>query len=157
MATIADKVEGMDVWVYHGQLYIPNTYSAGAVGSRFLINLRDKGKIMGTRCPECNRVWVPARSICKDCFGQLKQWVEVSDKGTVISYAIEHESKPIQPTETPIIYAIIQLDGADNGFAHMLGEVEPEQLRIGMRVEALFKPKGDRSGSILDIKYFKPL
>jgi uncharacterized OB-fold protein len=37
----------------------------------------------------------------------------------------------------------------------MLGEIEPEQLRIGMRVQAVFKEK--RKASILDIKYFKPL
>jgi hypothetical protein len=57
--------------------------------------------------------------------------------------------------ETPLVYGIIQLDGADTGFVHMLGEIEPEQLRIGMRVQAVFKEK--RKASILDIKYFKPL
>ncbi|MBA7472219.1 hypothetical protein ES707_07541 [subsurface metagenome] len=155
MQTVTEKLEGMDVWIYHGQVYIPNTYSAGAVGSRFLIELRDKKRIMGTRCPACNRVYVPARSICKDCFGQLDEWVEVSDRGTVLTYAVDHESKPIQPVEPPIIYGIIQLDGADTGFVHMLGEVDPEQLRVGMKVQAVFKE--ERVGNILDIKYFKPL
>jgi len=155
MQTVTEKLEGMDVWIYHGQVYIPNTYSAGAIGSRFLIELRDKKRIMGTRCPACNRVYVPARSICKDCFGQLDEWVEVSDRGTVLTYAVDHESKPIQPMATPIVYGIIQLDGADTGFVHMLGEVDPEQLRVGMRVQAVFKE--ERVGNILDIKYFKPL
>ncbi len=153
----ATKVEGMDVWVYHGKIDIPNTYSAGAVGSRFLINLRDKAKIWGTRCPRCNRVYVPARSVCKDCFSQLKEWVEVSDKGTLLTYTIDSEQKPTQPVEAPVIYGIIQLDGADNGFVHMLGGVDPEQLRCGMRVQAVFKPKEERVASILDIRYFKPL
>ncbi len=155
MQTVTEKLEGMDVWIYHGQIYIPNTYSAGAIGSRFLIELRDKKRIMGTRCPACNRVYVPARSICKDCFGQLDEWVEVSDRGTVLTYAVDHESKPIQPMATPIVYGIIQLDGADTGFVHMLGEVDPEQLRVGMKVQAVFKE--ERVGNILDIKYFKPL
>ncbi len=155
MQTVTEKLEGMDVWIYHGQVYIPNTYSAGAVGSRFLIELRDKKRIMGTRCPACNRVYVPARSICKDCFVQLDDWVEVSDRGTVLTYAVDHESKPIQPMATPIVYGIIQLDGADTGFVHMLGEVDPDQLRVGMKVQAVFKE--ERVGNILDIKYFKPL
>lgn len=155
MQTVTEKLEGMDVWVYHGQINIPNTYSAGAVGSRFLIELRDKKRIMGTRCPACNRVYIPARSICKDCFGQLDEWVEVSSKGTVLTYAIDYEVKPIQPMAIPIVYGIIQLDGADTGFVHMLGEVDPEQLRVGMRVQAVFKK--EREGNILDIKYFKPL
>ena len=155
MQTVTEKLEGMDVWIYHGQIYIPNTYSAGAVGSRFLIELRDKKRIMGTRCPTCNRVYVPARSICKDCLGQLDEWVEVSDKGTVLTYATDYEAKPIQPTATPIVYGIIQLDGADTGLVHMLGEVDPEQLGVGMRVQAVFKE--ERVASILDIKYFRPL
>ena len=155
MQTVTEKLEGMDVWIYHGQIYIPNTYSAGAVGSRFLIELRDKKRIMGTRCPTCNRVYVPARSICKDCLGQLDEWVEVSDKGTVLTYATDYEAKPIQATATPIVYGIIQLDGADTGLVHMLGEVDPEQLGVGMRVQAVFKE--ERVASILDIKYFRPL
>jgi len=155
MSTVTEKLEGMDVWIYHGQIYIPNRYSAGAVGSRFLIEIRDKKRIMGTRCPTCNRVYVPARSICKDCFGQLDEWVEVSDKGTVLTYTVCNQPNPVQPVETPLVYGIVQLDGADTGFVHMLGEVNPEQLRIGMRVQAVFKE--EREASILDIKYFKPL
>ncbi len=155
MSTVTEKLEGMDVWIYHGQIYIPNRYSAGAVGSRFLIEMRDKKRIMGTRCPTCNRVYVPARSICKDCFGQLDEWVEVSDRGTVLTYTVCNQPNPVQPMETPLVYGIIQLDGADTGFVHMLGEVDPEQLRIGMRVQAVFKEQ--REASILDIKYFKPL
>jgi len=155
MQTVTEKLEGMDVWIYHGQINIPNTYSAGAVGSRFLIELRDKKRIMGTKCPTCNRVYVPARSICKDCFSQLDEWVEVSNKGTVLTYATDYEAKPIQPLATPIVYGIVKLDGADTGFVHILGEVDPEQLRIGMKVQAVFRE--EREGNILDIKYFKPL
>ena len=155
MAEVTEKLEGMDVWIYHGQIYIPNIYSAGAVGSRFLTELRDSKRIMGTRCPACNRVYVPARSVCKDCFGQLDEWVEVSDKGTVLSYSVCHQLNPVQPVEAPLVYGIIQLDGADTGLVHMLGELDFEQLRIGMRVQAVFKE--ERAASILDIKYFKPL
>ena len=155
MVRVTEKLEGMDVWLYHGQIYIPNTFSAGAVGSRFLIELRDNKRIMGIRCPTCNRVYVPARSVCKDCFAQLNEWVEVSDKGTLLTYTVTHQATRVQPMEPPLVYGIIQLDGADNGFVHMLGEVDPEQLRIGMRVQAVFKEK--REASILDIKYFKPL
>lgn len=157
MPDVIEKLKDKDVWIYHGQIYIPNTYSAGAVGSRFLIELRDNARIMGTRCPKCNRVYVPARSICKDCFGQLKEWMEVAQTGTVVTYAMDSVAKPTQPVATPIIYGIVQLDGADTGFVHMLGEAEPEEIRVGMRVRAVFKPKEQRTASILDIKYFKPL
>lgn len=157
MAALTEKLEGMDVWVYHGQINIPNTYSAGAVGSRFLIELRDNKRIMGTRCPKCNLVYVPARSVCRDCFGQLSEWVEVSQQGTLLTHAVARQPTLVQPVTPPITYGIIQLDGADTGFVHMLGEVDPQQLKVGMRVKAVFKTKKQRVASILDIKYFKPL
>jgi len=43
-----------------------------------------------------------------------------------------------------------------SGLVHRLGEVEPEEVEIGMPVEIVLKPKEERIGSILDIKYFKP-
>jgi uncharacterized OB-fold protein len=149
------KLEDQDVYVYEGQIYIPNTYTAGALGTRVLTSLRDKKKIMGIRCPSCNRVYVPPRLTCKDCFSQLDELMEVSDKGTVLTYTVVSEGNTCQPVPSPVIYGIVQLDGADNGFVHMLGGVEAEQFRIGMRVQAVFKE--ERKGSILDIRYFKPL
>jgi uncharacterized OB-fold protein len=157
MAELTEKLEGMDVWVYHGKIHIPNTYSAGAVGSRFLIELRDNERIMGTRCTACNLVYVPARSVCKDCYGVLSEWVEVSPRGTLLTYATDYQGNAVQPSAPPITYGIIRLDGADTGFVHMMGEVAPEQLKVGMKVKAVFKVKEERRASILDVKYFKPL
>jgi len=157
MAELTEKLEGMDVWLYHGKIHIPNTYSAGAVLSRFLIELRDNERIMGTRCPACNLVYVPARSVCRECFGQLSEWVEVSQQGTLLTYTVACEPNPVQPSPVPIIYGIVQLFGADTGFVHMLGEVDPEQVKVGMKVRPVFKVKEERQASILDIKYFKPV
>jgi uncharacterized OB-fold protein len=155
MSEKIEQVEGLDAFIVEGKIDIPNTYSAGAVGSRFLIELRDNKKIMGIRCPDCNRVYVPPKSTCKDCFGQLSEWVQVSDKGTLLTYTVDCHSNNVQPVEPPIIYGIIRLDGADTGLVHMLGEVDLEQVKVGMRLQAVFKEK--RVASVLDIKYFKPL
>jgi len=154
---MADKLEESESFVFAGKVDIPNTYSAGMVGSRFLIELRDNKKITGMKCPTCNWVYVPPRSTCKYCFGKLSEWVEVSNKGTLLTYAVAYQPSPVQPVEVPIAYGIVQLDGADTGLVHMLGEVDPEQLKVGMKVKAVFKVKKEREASILDIKYFKPL
>jgi hypothetical protein len=42
------------------------------------------------------------------------------------------------------------------GFMHKLGEVDPQRIEVGMEVEAVWKPDGEREGSILDIRYFRP-
>lgn len=145
-----------DRFVFDAQIAIPNTYPAGVVGSQFLIGLRDNEKIMGITCPTCNKVYVPPKSTCKYCFGELSEMVEVSDEGTLLTYAVAYEPNPVQPVEGTAIYGIVQLDGADTGFTHMIGEVEPSQLKVGMRVRAVFKAREDRRASILDIGYFRP-
>lgn len=55
----------------------------------------------------------------------------------------------------PIIYGIINLNGADTGLVHMIGETDPSKVYIGMHLEAVFKQ--EREGNILDIKHFRPL
>jgi uncharacterized OB-fold protein len=131
------------------------TYAAGRVRSRFLLELKDYQKITGTRCPCCKRVYVPARPICFGCLTELNEWVELSDKGTVLTYTVVSQPSPCHKVEVPFIYGIIQLDGADTGITHFLGEVDHEDLKIGMRVKAVFQKA--REGSILDIQYFKPI
>ena len=54
---------------------------------------------------------------------------------------------------------MIDIDGTHPpvGIMHMLGEVDPKEITIGMKVKAVWKPSEEREGSILDIKYFRPL
>lgn len=131
------------------------TYAAGPVRSRFLLELKDNRRIMGTRCPSCGRVYVPAKPTCIACLSELDDWVEVSDKGTVVSYTAVSRPAPSHEVQRPFIYGIIQLDGADTCMTHFLGEVDKEDLSVGMRVVAVFQDV--RQGNILDIKYFKPV
>jgi uncharacterized OB-fold protein len=62
----------------------------------------------------------------------------------------------MQPLDEPELPAVISIDGSDGGFLHMLGEIKPDEVTIGMKVEAVWKPVGERTGSILDIAYFRP-
>jgi len=131
------------------------SYDAGTIRSRFLTEIRDNQKIMGMRCPHCNLVYVPPRSVCLKCFGNLSDFVEVGQAGKLTTYSIVYRSEPFYPVEPTFVYGIIQLDGADTGLVHFINEVDLQKVRIGMRVKAVFKE--ERVGSILDIKYFKPI
>jgi uncharacterized OB-fold protein len=62
----------------------------------------------------------------------------------------------MQPLDEPELPAVIAIDGSDGGLLHTLGEVEPDEVTIGMKVEAVWKRVGERTGSILDIAYFRP-
>ena len=134
------------------------TWSAGAAISKFLNELKE-GRIIGRKCRKCDRILVPPRMYCEWCFKPTDEWVYVKDSGTVMTYSISYIAADATRIKEPIIVAVIALDGASPGIGilHKLGEVKPEDVRIGMRVKAVWKPKEEREGSITDILYFKPI
>jgi uncharacterized OB-fold protein len=140
---------------YQGRIKVPYSWQAGETASYFLVRLRDDQKIVGRKCPKCQKVLVPPRKNCPFCFVHTKEWVELSGQGEVETFTIVHRGTHIQPLKPPFVYAVIRLDGADTGMVHLLGEVEPGDVKEGMRVKAVFAE--ERKGSPLDIAYFKPV
>jgi hypothetical protein len=135
-------------------LKLPYSYTAGATLSQFFIALRDEGKIMGKLCPGCQRVLFPPRKTCGRCFTETTDWVDLSGKGLVESFTIVHYSEPTLPEKPPYVLAQIKLEGTHGGITHLLKGIEPDQVRIGLEVQAVLKEK--RQGNIMDIEYFKP-
>jgi uncharacterized OB-fold protein len=138
-----------------GDFPVVNRYTYGLAGEKFFRTLKDEGRILGTYCPDCDHTYVPATVFCERCLGKLEKWVDVGTKGEVVTYTFLNVSLDGSPLEKPEIIVFIRF--ADGGLIHRLGEVDLEQVEIGMTVEAVFKPKTKRVGSILDIKYFKPV
>jgi uncharacterized OB-fold protein len=148
-------LETVEPLVYESRIKVPYTWSVGEVGSRFLIELRDHKKIYGTRCSKCDKVYLPPRKTCGNCFSNLHEWVEVGPQGTLITHTVVHYETLVMPRKPPFAYGIILLDKASTGLVHLLGEVSIEEIKFGMRVEAVFKD--ERTGDIMDIRYFRPI
>ena len=140
-----------------GEIRIEYRWSTGIAGSHFFSELKQNGRIMGTKCSKCGRVLVPPRIYCEDCMVDTEEWVEVSSEGTLETFGESYLSTDGKRLEEPWALGIIKLDRASGGLVHLIGEARPEDLRIGMRVEAIFRPKEERTASIMDIKYFRPL
>lgn len=132
-------------------------WTAGLAGTRFLQELRDNARIVGTKCKKCNKILMPPRIFCEVCFSKLDEWEVVSDEGEIYAFCVSNVGIKTEKLEKPVIVGIINLDGADGGIYHFIDEVASDDVKIGMRVKAVFKDKKDRTGSILDIKYFKPI
>ncbi len=137
-----------------GDFPVTNRYTYGLAGEKFFRTLKDEGKILGTYCPNCDHTYVPAAAFCERCMSKLDEWVDVGTIGDVVSFTLLSVALDGSPLEKPEIIAFIGF--GDGGLIHHLGEVEPEQIEIGLMVEAVFLPTSKRTGSILDIKYFKP-
>ena len=117
---------------------------------------KEEGKILGTICPECDLTYVPPRLYCERCFAQLDEWVDVPSIGHVHTFTILHVDLNGERLTEPRVLAFIRLDGADGGLVHFVDDIACEDVYIGMRVEAVFEKKEKRTGSILDIAYFRP-
>jgi uncharacterized OB-fold protein len=132
-------------------------WDTGIAVSEFLRGLR-RGVILARECRQCRRVLVPPRMFCEQCFRPTDRWVEVADTGRVNTYSICHIRWDMEPLSEPELPAVIEIDGASRGIGimHKLGEVDPADLAVDMAVEAVWAPEEERTGSILDIRYFRP-
>ena len=166
----------MDQWVYAttglhekdfeaGQVLVETwegkaeyAWDTGIAMGRFLEELR-RGRLVGRRCNSCRRILFPPRMFCEVCFRPTAEWVTLGQTGTVITYSLVHVRWDMVRLEQPQVPAVIAMDGAAQGMGilHLLGEVAPEKVKMGMRVQAVWKPAEDREGSITDIRYFKPI
>jgi len=140
--------------VWAGELPVTNRYTYGIAGEKFFRTLKDEARILGTHCPNCDHTYVPAAIFCERCLSKLDEWVDVGTIGDIVTYTFLHVDLEGNRLAKPEIVAFIRL--GDGGLVHLLGEIEPDQVEIGLLVEAVFKSKSKRSGSILDIRYFKP-
>jgi len=152
-----ERVERVDdVKVWYGELPVNSLYTAGIGGEQFFRTLKDQGVITGTKCEECGVIYVPGRIFCQRCLAKLERWVKVGPEGTLESWTVLHLGLDGKPMVEPQIVGLIKLDGASTMFVHRLGNVRLDQLRMGMKVRPVLKPKSQREGAITDIKFFEP-
>jgi hypothetical protein len=155
---VADEKKRQYLVIESGEMEQPFRWSAGSYGSKFLTEIRDNKKFWGIKCPKCGKVYVPIRSVCGPCYTEMTELVPLSDEGTlitfsVVSFGFVDPSTGLQ-RPVPYGYAVIQLDGADSYLIHFIDETDPEKMKAGMRVRAVFEDDGKRTGSMLDIKHF---
>jgi len=151
-----EELERSDVLTVSYQPMARYAWATGIAISRFLRGLKD-GEIVGTKCDQCGRVAVPPRIFCEWCFRRSGTWIKLPDTGIVNTFSISYISTDTTRVKTPTIPAVIQIDSAGNaGFLHIIGDVKPEDVKIGMHVKAVWLEPEKRKGSITDIRYFKP-
>jgi uncharacterized OB-fold protein len=130
-------------------------YAASPEESKFFRGLAE-GKILGQRCPACQKVYVPPRGACPVDGVPTTDEVEVADHGTVTTFCIVNVPFLGQKIEPPYVSAYVLLDGADIAFLHLILGVEASEVRMGMRVKAVWKPRDEWGTTIENISHFEP-
>jgi uncharacterized OB-fold protein len=157
-ATTSDAVERHDaepVTMITTPIRLGYQHTASAEESRYLLGLRE-GKIIGQRCPVCQKVYVPPRGACPTDGVPTTTDVELPDRGTVTTFCVVNVPFQGQRVPTPYVAAAILLDGADIAFQHLILGCPPDEVRMGMRVEAVWKPPEQWGTTSENIDHFRP-
>lgn len=130
-------------------------FTAGDAASRFLRGITQK-KIIGQRATPTSRVYVPPRGADPELGATTPIEVEVSQTGTVTSFCMVNVAFYGSVMELPYTSALILLDGADLSIMHLIQEIPADEVRIGMRVEAVWRDDADIEPTLESIKWFRP-
>ncbi len=114
--------------------------------NRFL----NEKKLMASRCPQCDALYLPPRAICPKCHGDQLEWVETAGQGKLAAFT----SIYVGPTamnaegysrENPYVTGIVELDEGVKISARILGvdARHPEQIEIGMPMTVQFLERGE--------------
>ena len=130
-------------------------YAASPEESAFYRGLAE-GRIVGQRCPACHKVYVPPRSACPVDGVATTDEVELGHTGTVTTFCIVNVPFLGQRITPPYVSAYVLLDGADIAFLHLILDIPAEEVRMGMRVKAVWKPREEWGTTIENISHFAP-
>ena len=114
------------------------------------------GRILAQRCPACGKVYVPPRGACPADGVPTEGEIELTGTGTVTTFAIVNVGYPGQQVRPPYVAALVLLDGADIAFPHLVLGCDPAQVRMGMRVRAVWQPREERGATAETIGHFEP-
>lgn len=130
-------------------------HSASHPESTYLRALKE-GRLLGARTGPTGKVYFPAREADPATGQQLTEFVELPDTGTVTTFAIINIPFMGQRIKPPYVAAYVLLDGADIPFLTLVSDVDANDVRMGMRVQAVWKPREEWGFGIDNIEYFRP-
>ena len=133
----AERAAGMTIAPV--RLHYLHTASPGETA--YLRGLAQR-RLLGQRCGVCGQVYVPPRGTCPADGVPTSEEVELPESGTVTTFCIVNVGYPGQKVTPPYVAAAVLLDGADIAFQHLVLGCDPGEVRMGMRVRAVWGEDG---------------
>ncbi|HTJ45396.1 MAG TPA: OB-fold domain-containing protein [Kofleriaceae bacterium] len=131
------------------------TITAGRHLSTYLRALATK-RIVGGRCPSCDKVYLPPRGSCPTCGIPAEIEAEVKDTGTITTFCVIRIPFDAAPFPPPYAAVAVLLDGADMPIFHLLRGISPEDVRMGMRVRAVWVDDAQLAPTLASVRWFEP-
>ena len=137
-------------------LRLEYTYTASPITEAFLRGTQER-RLLGRRCSECGKVYLPPRGVCSMCGAAFTdEIVEIPDTGTVATFAVVNVNFASREVELPYAVVEVLFDGAAITSQFLIQGISHEQVRMGMRVKAVWK-EGDLQPTLSNITHVEPL
>jgi len=111
-----------------------------------------EGKLLIQTCESCkSKIFYP-RKYCPECWSDKLGWMQSSGKRTIYSFTTAYSMvEPRFMDELPYTIAYVDLDEGIRMMTRIV-DCKPEDIKIGMKVEVVFTPRGDFS-----FPFFRPV
>lgn len=129
-------------------------HSATQEESWYLEGLK-AGKLLGGRVTT-GEVYFPPRVASPADGSRTVEQVEVADTGTITTFCIVNVPFLGQQITPPYVAAYVLLDGADIPFLHLILDIPAEEVRMGMRVKAVWRPESEWEHTLRNVSHFAP-
>ena len=144
------------------------TEPAGYFTNRYFLKMRDNAELWGIKCTKCGNIWIPPEIVCGKCKIRIEDkeenWIKLGNKGTLLFAYQVTGAREIDPSTgwhpagqvfNPM--GFIRPDGGNEWtiLAHVMDAEDTSNLKSGMRVEAVWKPREERTGTMQDIKFWR--
>lgn len=153
------SVEGAgeaDVTMVTTPMRLEYTYTANPVTEIFLRGTQER-RLLGRRCSQCEKVYLPPRGVCSMCGAAFTdEIVEIPDTGTVATFAVVNVNFASREVDLPYAVVEVLFDGAAITSQFLIQGVTHDQVRMGMRVKAVWK-SGDLGPTLSNITHVEPL
>lgn len=127
-----------------------------AAAQEYLRAYADK-RILGNRSPVDGAVFVPPRGVDPRHGVEATEMVDLAHTGHVGNFCVTHLPIPGRnDLPTPYASAWIHLDGADIGFLGLVSGCDLDEVRIGMRVRAVWKSDDELEATAENVRYWEP-
>lgn len=116
----------------------------------FYFALNEK-RLMGTRCKECQALYLPPRRICTKCRSTNVEWILIKGEGKLITFTTTAVgTSPMvawgYDRDRHYCCGIVELDEGPTVSAHIVGidAQNPSSIKIGSRVRVEFPDVQDK-------------
>jgi uncharacterized OB-fold protein len=102
-----------------------------------------EGRLALQHCEDCGRFTHYPSAVCEHCLSTNIGTKDVSGTGTVETFSVVYRAfSPDFADDVPYAVALVKLDEGVNLLTWVTG-IDPEDVRIGMRVQATFEQVSD--------------